>query len=240
MSGLAALWVRAAIAALWLMLVGAIAWGLHRQPGREPELIRKTVHIGTGNVILLAWWLDLPTWMGVGASIVFSFVTLLSYFVPILPGINSVGRKSLGTYFYAVSIGLLVAWFWPRSLPQFAVLGILTMTWGDGLAGLIGKYWGRHRYQLGGLEKSWEGSLTMAGVSFAIALPLLLMAVAQQMPLTGATVAVTGLMAAGVAIAAAGLEAFSWLGIDNLTVPLGSAFLAWGLSGGLTLLHQPF
>ena len=37
------------------------------------------------------------------------------------------------------------------------------------------------------------------------------------------------LIAGGVAIAAAALETISFVGIDNLTVPLGSAGLAYGL-----------
>ncbi|MGA1624440.1 MAG: phosphatidate cytidylyltransferase, partial [Prochlorothrix sp.] len=106
--------------ALWLGLVGGLAWWLYRQPQIEPEFVRKTVHIGTGNIILLAWWLHIPAWMAVVASIIFSGIALLSYYIPILPGINSVGRKSFGTFFYAVSIGVLVAWFWALQLPQLA------------------------------------------------------------------------------------------------------------------------
>ena len=74
--------------------------------------------------------------MGIAASVLFSLVALLSYRYPILPGINGVGRHSLGTFFYATSIGLLTAAFWPMNLPQYAALGILVMTWGDGLAAL--------------------------------------------------------------------------------------------------------
>ncbi len=195
---------------------------------RDPEIARKVVHIGTGNVILLAWWLQFPTWVGVGASILFSILTAMSYVWPILPGINGVGRRSWGTFFYAVSIGLLIAWFWPLGLPQFAALGVLFMTWGDGLAGVIGKTWGTHRYQLWGMEKSWEGTATMAGVSFVIALAIL------GLTVTGPWGSLL-LLALGLGLVAAGLEAFSKLGLDNLTVPLGCAAIAWALVQGLQL-----
>lgn len=213
--------VPAAVVVGWLGLVGAIAAGVYAQPNRDPELLRKVVHIGTGNVILLAWWLQIPASLGMAASLFFSGLTLLSYVLPVLPGLNAVGRRSLGTFFYALSIGLLIAWFWPRQLPQFAALGVLLMTWGDGLAALIGKTWGRHRYSLFGMEKSWEGSGTMALVSFVISLVIL--ATTVEGPLW-----LLGLGAIAIATLATALEAFSWLGIDNLTVPLGSAFLAWG------------
>jgi phytol kinase len=67
--------------------------------------------------------------MGIAASVVSSGVALLSYWLPILPGVDGVGRNSLGTFFYAVSIGVLTAVFWPLGLPQYAALGILVMTW---------------------------------------------------------------------------------------------------------------
>lgn len=213
----------------WLAAVGAIALFLHRQPNLESEWVRKTVHIGTGNIILIAWWLHLPRSWGIIASIGAAAIALLSYVLPILPGINSVGRKSFGTLFYAISMGLLIAWFWPRQQPQFAALGILIMTWGDGLAGLIGKTWGRRLYFLWGMQKSWEGTATMAAVSFAIALTILELSVRGDR-------ALLLLIALGVAIAAAGLEAFSKLGVDNLTVPLGCAAIAWGLVQGLGLV----
>ncbi|MBP5977336.1 phosphatidate cytidylyltransferase, partial [Brasilonema sp. CT11] len=161
-------WLQSAAVAVWVLLMLILAWVVNRVASNDPEVIRKIVHIGTGNVILLAWWLDIPPIVGITASIVASAVTLLSYQFPILPGINSVGRKSFGTFFYAVSIGVLIAWFWTLQKPHYAVLGILVMTWGDGLAALVGQKIGQNKYKVFGREKSWEGSLTMAVVSFII------------------------------------------------------------------------
>ncbi|MGA1284490.1 MAG: diacylglycerol/polyprenol kinase family protein [Prochlorothrix sp.] len=203
--------------ALWLGIVGGLAWWLYRQPQMEPEFVRKTVHIGTGNIILLAWWLQIPAWMAVVASIFFGGLALLSYYIPILPGINSVGRKSFGTFFYAVSIGVLVAWFWPLHLPQLAVLGILIMTWGDGLAALVGKRWGQHPYMLWGERKSWEGSGAMLLVSWLVGVLVL--------GSLGLGWGLTVEIAFAIALGATALESMSKLGIDNLTVPVGSAAL---------------
>ncbi len=198
-----------------------VAEELSRRNLASSETVRKIVHIGTGNVIVLAWWLNTPTWLGIGASVLFGAIALLSYKFPLLPGINSVGRKSLGTFFYAVSIGVLTAIYWDQA-PQFAVIGILIMTWGDGLAALIGQRFGKHPYTIGDLRKSWEGSLTMALVSFAVTLLMLL--VTQGFNLAILAVSLT------VAIAATALETFSKYGVDNLTVPLGSAAIAYLLS----------
>ena len=44
----------------WLGLVGALAEGLRRYTQVGTEITRKVVHIGAGQVILLAWWLHTP------------------------------------------------------------------------------------------------------------------------------------------------------------------------------------
>nr|WP_240518958.1 diacylglycerol/polyprenol kinase family protein [Leptolyngbya sp. BC1307] len=210
---------------LWLAVVGGLS-ELARRLGYGPEITRKIVHIGAGHVILIAWWLAVPAWAGIAASVLSSGVALLSYQLPLLPGINSVGRKSLGTFFYAVSIGLLIAWFWPLQQPHYAAIGILIMTWGDGLAALVGQRFGQHPYQIWGEKKSWEGSFTMLLVSYSVCAAILLVV---QGP-----IAATWLSAIAVALVATLLESASKYGIDNLSVPLGTAAVCFWLSHWLS------
>lgn len=219
------LWLQVGVVLLWLGIVGLTAEWLYRSQSANPEVARKVVHIGVGNVILLAWWMQTPMWLGIGASVLFSAIAFLSYRFPILPSINGVGRKSLGTFFYAVSIGILVGCFWTLQQPYYAALGILVMTWGDGLAALVGQRFGQHPYILWDMKKSWEGSLTMAIVSFVVS-SLVLVSVYG----TGWQVwAISSVVAA----IATGLEAFSKFGIDNITVPLASALTAFVLGAWL-------
>jgi len=215
------LWLQITVVTLWVSLILLLAWIVYHFAKGEPEIVRKIVHIGTGNVIILAWWLDVPASLGITASIIASAITLISYKFPILPGINSVGRQSLGTFFYAVSIGILVAWFWHIQQPQYAAIGIMVMAWGDGLAALIGQRFGKHKYKVLGAQKSWEGSLTMAIISYTIS-SLILFSVEGNIWF----IWVASLI---IAIVSTSLEAFSLLGIDNLTVPLGSAAVAFFL-----------
>lgn len=205
----------------WLVLIGSASEGARRL-GWGPEVTRKIVHIGAGHVIVLAWWFMLPAWMGMAAAVVFAGVALVSYRLPILPGINSVGRRSWGTFFYAASIGVVMGWCWPQGYPYFGVLGILIMCWGDGLAALVGQRWGQHGYKVWGETKSWEGSLTMAVASALVVVVVL--GIVQGITWTLMMTAV------GVAIAATLLEAVSKYGIDNLTVPLGATATALMLS----------
>jgi phytol kinase len=204
------------------------AEGLNRLTDTQGEFTRKIVHIGSGNVVLLAWWLQIPSTIGIGAAIVAGIIALLSYSVPILPSLNSVGRKSLGTFFYAVSFGVLFACFWTK-YPEFTVIGILIMAWGDGLAAVVGQRFGQHPYEIFGGKKSLEGSLTMFLVSFLMA--GLILTSTQGNPLSSWGIALV------VAMVATGLESFSWLGIDNLLVPLGSTFCAFYLSRIITLTN---
>ncbi len=222
---LLSLWYPISLVILYLGVVIALAEGLNRLRGTDAEFTRKIVHIGSGNVVVIAWWLQLPAWVLMGASFIASIIALISYFLPILPSINSVGRQSLGTFFYAVSIGVLAQWFWSMGQPQYLVIGILVMAWGDGMAAIIGQRFGQHSYTVLGVKKSWEGSLTMMGVSFVVSSIVFFW--------VGVPILTVGVVSLMIAIAAMTLEAFSKLGIDNLTVPLGSAVLAFYLIQGL-------
>ena len=213
------LWLRIAIVPVYVGSIVTIAELLHRYTDTTPERVRKVVHIGTGNVILIAWLLQLPAWVGIISGILAGIITLISYRLPILPGVNSVGRKSLGTFFYAVSIGILTAIFWNLNLPYYAVIGILIMAWGDGLAAIIGQTFGKHPYQIVGNTKSWEGTLTMLVVSYTIVAIVLLT--------VQGNIWQTWLVGIPVAIAATAVESIAQWGLDNLTVPLISAGLAF-------------
>ncbi|XTZ10622.1 MAG: diacylglycerol/polyprenol kinase family protein [cyanobacterium endosymbiont of Rhopalodia yunnanensis] len=219
---LLSVWYPLSFILIYLVTIISLAEGMNRLTGADAELTRKVVHIGSGNVILIAWWFKLPPWILLVASFIASFIALISYFFPILPSINSVGRKSLGTFFYAVSIGILTYWFWIINKPQYTVIGILIMAWGDGMAAIIGKRFGRHPYQILEIKKSWEGSLTMMGVSFLITSIILFF--------TGESINIILITSLLVSVIATGLEVFSKWGIDNLTVPLGSAIVAFYLT----------
>ena len=206
---------------LWLGVVLIAAELIARFTSLGGEVSRKVVHIGVGNVILLAWWLNIPDWVGIAAAALSSIATLITYWYPVLASVSGVGRKSFGTFFYSLSIGLLIAYFWPQGLQAHAVLGVLVMTWGDGLAALIGQRFGKHGYQVWGMTKSWEGTGTMAIASTLVSGLIL----GITYGFTGPTIFTAGI----VALVATGLESFSKFGIDNLTVPLSSGLLSFAL-----------
>lgn len=221
------LWLRIATVPVYVGSIVLTAELLHRYTDTKPEHVRKVVHIGTGNVMLIAWLLQLPAWVGITSAVLAGIITLLSYRFPILPGVNSVGRKSLGTFFYSISIGILTAIFWQLNLPHYGVIGILIMAWGDGLAAIIGQKFGKHPYLILGNTKSWEGTLTMLLVSYAIVSIVLFSVQGNTWQ--------TWVVGIPVTIAATAVESIAQWGLDNLSVPLVSAGLAFAIDR--LLLH---
>jgi phytol kinase len=151
------------------------------------------------------------------AAIVAAGIAIASRWLAILPSVNGIGRDSWGTLFYAISIGVSIGCFFAQDQPQLAAIGIGVMAWGDGLAAIVGQKFGRHRYRVWGMVKSWEGSLTMLVASFVVIVLVLGFVSGFGWPVWA--------IAAIVAPIATLLEAFSKWGIDNLTVPLGSAIV---------------
>ena len=203
---------------VYLGILVVLADVLSRILPQDPELTRKVVHIGSGNVILIAWWLNISGQVIVSAAVIAAAIAIISYMIPILPSIESVGRKSFGTLFYAISMGVLTACFW-QDYPQYTVIGILVMAWGDGMAAIIGQRFGRHIYQIGQINKSWEGSLAMMSASWLVTILILSAVEGNNWQIWSISLVV--------ALVATILEAFSKLGIDNLTVPLSSGFLCF-------------
>lgn len=214
-------WGAIAVVAAWLGGVVGLAEWLYRHRGADAEVGRKIVHIGAGNVVWLAWGLQIPGWLGVLAAAIAAAVALLSYRVALLPSVNSVDRHSWGTFFYAVSVGVAIAVGWGMDRPYLAAVGIGVMAWGDGLAALVGQQFGRHRYEVWGNRKSIEGTAAMWLASFVVTALMLTIACGPAWSIAA--------IAVGVATGATLLETVAFLGIDNLTVPLGSAAIAYGL-----------
>lgn len=203
--------------AVWLGLVFGVSEILHRLK-QDPELVRKVVHIGTGNVLLIAWWLHIPTWICISAGVIFSAIALASHNINILSMLNDVGRKTYGVFYYALSITILVTVLWEHH-PQYAAIGVMVMSWGDGMAALIGKRFGKHTFIHLGNKRSLEGSFAMFVTSLIVIISIL--GIANGFRLKDIGIAIP------IAAIAAILEAFSPGGTDNLSVPLSSAGLSY-------------
>lgn len=210
-----------------------LAEAIRHWRGYPQDFTRKIVHIGAGMWVfgVLALF---ETWY-VGVSVFASFVLLnyLSYRYRLLRSIDT-NESSPGTVYFALSISLLFLYFWRTNSPSdrahIAASAAMTMTWGDALAALIGKRWGRHQYTIGGMTRSFEGSAAMFGASaVAIALTLRLLPGSPLAPhATPPSRAASARAAIAGALVATLAEAVSPSGIDNLSVPLLSGVVIAG------------
>ena len=212
----------------WLAVVTGMALLVRRHWPDQREWSRKVVHIGTGPVVLLAWWLQIDRAIALPAAALVTVATALNHRFRLLPAVEDVGRHSYGTIAYGGSITLLLALYWPLA-PLPVAAGVLVMACGDGLAGLVGPAVRSPRWRLLGQGKSLAGTAAMATASLLVLLALLALAGAtgQAAPPLAALLVITA--------AATALEQLSSWGLDNLTVPLATALLWQLLSGAGSL-----
>ncbi len=124
------------IIALWIVIILLIAVLCKRYFPKKEELSRKIIHIGTGPVILLAWLFNIPKNIAFSTALLITISLGVNYQYRLLPAIEDIERKSFGTIAYGISITLLLLLFWPRYASSISI-GVLSMAFGDGLAGLI-------------------------------------------------------------------------------------------------------
>ena len=193
-----------------LLVINEIWW---RRKKKHSELSRKLIHILVGSFV--AFW---PYIMSVNSiriiSVLFTIVVFSSMKFNIFKSIHSVKRDSLGEIYFAISVGL-ITFINPSHLVY--TLSLLTMSLADGLAALVGTYYGMNRkYKVYGRSKTVLGSLTF----FIVALVLILIYIDK----TGHVFSLGYLaVASGLTL----IENISPKGMDNLLVPLVAAlFLA--------------
>lgn len=198
---------------------------VRRWRGYPQDFTRKIVHVGAGmwvfGVLALfdTWYIGIipfATFIGI------NYILWRSKFLEAMDAPDS----SPGTVYFALSITLLFLAFWRTGSPDdrgyIAAAGTMAMTWGDSMAAIVGRRFGRHTYTANGATLSYEGSAAMFGASaIAMFLTILLVPGSPLAPLTPPLATGTALVAALAAAAVATVaEALSPNGTDNLSVPL--------------------
>lgn len=201
----------------FVILLLTISTLLSKKSILSKEGTRKFIHIGVSN-----WWIIamifFDGWLFASiAPAVFILLNYLSYRFTVIKAMErGAGRGDLGTVYFPISLLVLVLFtFSSLSHPYVGAIGILVMGYGDGLAAVIGKRFGKLTYHIAGNEKSYLGSLTMFVVSFIVTTIIL------------SAYAPTHLVIPSLVIASAAtfIEAFSPFGLDNLTVPILTSLL---------------
>ena len=196
----------------YLLLVFLISIIFKKFNKNNKEALRKIIHIGIGPLIPIAKYLNIDQIPALIFTGIISVLIFLNYKYELFPTIEDVNRKSFGTLFYCISLLFLIFVFWNKD-PYSLVAGFFIMTFGDGLAGLIGKSFNSKSWVFFKQTKSVFGTLTMLITSLVV---VCLLGYSQQSSFN--------ISYFTIALIATGLEQFSILGIDNLIVPISSAF----------------
>ena len=174
------------------------------------EILRKIIHIGVGPLIPIAQFLKIDQNSALIFTAIVFLMVLINYTYKLFPTIEDVERKSYGTIFYCLSLFILIWLFWDKD-PYALITGFFVMTFGDGLAGLIGKSFNSRSWIIFKQKKSLLGTLTMFLTSLII---VCIMGYAQNNSFN--------LNYFAIAFLATILEQVSVRGIDNLIVPITS------------------
>ncbi|NYB51632.1 MAG: phosphatidate cytidylyltransferase [Methanobacteriaceae archaeon] len=174
---------------------------------KHPTFSRKFLHIMVGNVLFILpifqsrWVMAL---LAAGPFIIITYLMSPHSPLKISDKISTSGH-GLGLVYYSISWFFLALIFFDQ--PWIIAVGIAAMSYGDGMASLIGQKYGKLKYNFFGDTKTLEGSLTMFFV-LIVSLGIVLFYYSQPL---------VPMVLVAVALVATIFEALTPKGLDNLT-----------------------
>ncbi len=210
---------------LYLFVLIAVAELARKRLGARTEHTRTIVHVGIGmwsvpTVYLFSDW----RW-GIVPLVTLAFVLYLSFRYELFASVEEDGG-SLGTVLLPLASALLLGLLWrPGSDEDYgfiAIGGLMTVSWGDAMATIIGRRTGTRRYLVSGHARTMEGTLAMFFAS-SVTMTLVLVFMGQldwHQSIGFAMIAAT---------VAASVESVSIHRTDNLTVALTTAATLYAL-----------
>ena len=204
-----------------MVALGGLLWGVRaaqRRCALNPELCRKTVHMGMGLVCVTFPWLFQTAWpvavLAGCAAAALGAVRLAPKLRKQLGGVlGGVERESWGELLFPLSVAFV---FWlAHGQALLFCIPVLTLTLADAMAALIGQRYGLVRYETDSGWKSVEGSTAFFFVAFlSTHVPLLLCSDLGRLDCL--------LIAVVMGLILGLMEAIAWRGLDNLFIPLVS------------------
>ena len=175
------------------------------------DFSRKIIHVAVGNWIFIALFYFDTWYYAIVGPVSFIILNYISYKYNIFKAME-LEEKNPGTVYYSVS--LTICTLFAFSKPDFLILpflGIMAMTWGDGMAAVIGKIKPVKQIRPG---KSIGGSSSFFIFTF--------LAVVAYFLIIGIKISTVNLIFYGLATALIGslIELYSPKNTDNLTVPI--------------------
>ena len=185
---------------------------LRRRRGYGSGFTRKVIHIGVG---MMSWFLHLlftTPWPFVAACGAFMVINLLDWRYDFFKAMKSSSRSNLGTVYFPLAAAVVAIIFWQQ--PPLMVAALMPLTWGDGIAPVVGAAWGKRLYRIHTSTRTLEGSAGFFVAGFVFTwLALWLMPGLPDISPAAALLPALVIMAVTTLI-----EAVSIWGLDNLTI----------------------
>ena len=175
------------------------------------DFSRKIIHVAVGNWVFIALFYFTNWHYAIIVPATFIIINMLSYKFVIFKAME-LEEKNPGTVYYAISLSICTfLTFFGSQLLILPFLGIIAMTWGDGLAAVIGKKSPIKQLRPG---KSLGGTASFFIFTLIASITYLLIA--------GNSIELSTIIIISLITAAAGalIELYSPKNTDNLTVPL--------------------
>ena len=212
-------WLGLLISLLYIGGVIGLGEGLRRQRGYSSDFTRKVIHVGVG---MMSWGLhflfDTP-WFFIAACAAFMVINFLDWRYGFLAAMASGDQANLGTVYFPLAAAVVAYLFWQQ--PPLMVAALMPLTWGDGLAAVVGRAYGRHAYVVYGSRRTLEGSAAFFCFSFLFT--WLALWLNDGPPDISALTAVWPALV--VTLSTTVVEAVSGRGLDNLTVTAVACFV---------------
>ncbi len=203
------------ILATAFLLLFALAEILYHYFSVKVELTRKLVHVGTG---LLALFFPLMLgnhWLVLLLCASFSIILLVSLKFKLLPSINAIERKSVGSLAYPLAVyTCYLAYDYYEHQYIYYYLPIIILAICDPIAALSGKQWPIGKYKVGNDSKTIMGS-SMFFISSVIL--VVNFAINSEGFSSGKQIICSALI---IGVLSTITEAISKKGWDNFTIPI--------------------
>ena len=197
---------------LYIFAIIGTAEFLRRWRNYPTDFTRKVVHIGVG---MLSWALPFlfdTYWPFLLGCALFVVITWLDWRYGWFLAMASKERQNLGTVYFPIAAAAVALFFWDT--PPLMVAALMPLTWGDGLAPVVGRAYGRHPYTVFGHTRTYQGSVGffVGGLLFTWLALWLMPGAPQLAPLAALPAALV------ISLATSLTEAVSVRGLDNLTI----------------------
>jgi dolichol kinase len=193
---------------------------------KYPMQGRKILHILTGNIAFILpifQTREIMAFLAAGPFILFTFLMSPYSPIPSLRGDTSKSGHGMGLVYYAIAWTILAYFFFDTK--EIIAIGILSMSYGDGFASLIGIKYGKRKYKIYKDEKSYVGSAAMFIFTFFLIIIAILFYQGINLNIS-LNIDILPMIAIIAAISAI-VEGLTPVGLDNLSVPILTSVLYW-------------